>query len=198
MHPNDSHSCTAFDGQRLLASGSVPEVALAAKAALDAGSAGPVLILDDASSLPVEVDFRGTPAEMLARLHAANSIPADTTPRGPGRPKLGVTAREVTLLPRHWDWLGRQPGGASAALRRLVEDARRSDGNRDRARLADEATDRFLRVMGGDLPGYEDATRAFWRGDRQGFAALIEPWPADLRHHLALLAAIAWDERAAA
>lgn len=196
MSPHDSSTCTAFNGHHLLASGSLDEVALAAKQALDAGAPGPLLVFDDASSLPVEIDFRGTPKDMLARLRRTLATPTPTVARGPGRPKLGVTAREVTLLPRHWDWLGQQPGGASAMLRRLVEEAKRSSGAKERARLASEAADRFMRVMAGDLPGYEEASRAFWRGQRSAFARRVKTWPQDVRDHLLRLATIAWDEQA--
>lgn len=196
MSPHDSTTCTAFDGHRLLASGPLDEVAMAARQALDDGAQGPLLVLDDASSLPVEIDFRGSPAEMLSRLRRSAALPAPVTARGPGRPRLGVTAREVTLLPRHWDWLGQQPGGASATLRRLVEEARRSSGAKERARLASESVDRFMRVMGGDLPGYEEASRAFWRGQRRAFARCVRHWPTDVRDHLLRLAALAWDEQA--
>jgi len=199
MATHDTSGCTAFDGHRLIASGPLPEVALAAKQALDAGARGPLLVFDDVSSEPVEIDFRGTPTQVLARLAAGIAAPVPpAAPRGRGRPKLGVTAREVTLLPRHWEWLGRQPGGASAALRRLVEDARRSGSAREDARRASESADRFMRVMAGDLPNYEEASRAFWRGNREDFAARIERWPADVRNHLQQLATRAWDAMAAA
>lgn len=199
MPAHDTPGCTAFDGHRLIASGPLPEVALAAKQALDAGARGPLLVFDDVSSEPVEIDFRGTPTQVLARLAAVAAAPVPpAAPRGRGRPKLGVTAREVTLLPRHWEWLGRQPGGASATLRRLVEDARRSGSASEDARRASEAADRFMRVMAGDLPDYEEASRAFWRGNREDFAARIESWPADVRNHLQQLATRAWDATAAA
>ena len=185
-------TCTAFDHHRLIASGPLNEVVRAAKLALDAGASEPLLIFDDDDSRQVEVDFRSTLAEVLARLPNAGTAPA----RGPGRPKLGVVPREVTLLPRHWDWLATQPGGASAVLRRLVEQAVRGGGAKDRARRATESVDRFMRVIGGDLPGYEDASRAFYRGDRAGFDTLTGSWPADVRAHLRRLAAIAWDEQA--
>jgi len=199
MPTQDAPGCIAFDGHRLIASGPLPEVALAAKQALDAGAQGPLLVFDEASSQPVEIDFRGTPKQVLARLARTTAAPVPATaPRGPGRPRLGVVAREVTLLPRHWDWLNRQPGGASAALRRLVEDARRTGTAREQARLAGESTDRFMRVMAGDLPDYEEASRAFWRGNRKDFARLVRGWPADVRSHLLDLAARAWDAMAAA
>ncbi len=98
---------TAFAGQRGLAAGSLQTVAAAAKAAHDEGRE-PILVFDDATGRTVELDFRGTAEDVLARL------PATEPPAKPGRgrPRLGVTAREVTLLPRHWEWLAGQPGGA--------------------------------------------------------------------------------------
>ncbi|MBV8158473.1 MAG: DUF2239 family protein, partial [Dyella sp.] len=138
-------------------------------------------------------DFRGTDDEVLARLPvSAQAEPA--VARGPGRPKLGVVAREVTLLPRHWDWLAAQPGGASATLRRLVEDARRASSGQDRRREASEAVDRFMLAMTGNLPDYEEASRAFWRRESERFIQLTEAWPADVREHVRLLAERAWGD----
>ncbi len=185
-------TCTAFDGHRLIASGALAQVALATKHAIDAGALGPVLVFDDLSSRQVEIDFRGSADDVVARLPVAAT--QDETPRGPGRPKLGVVAREITLLPRHWAWLAAQPGGASATLRRLVEEARRQSHGRDQARVAGEAVDRFMLAMAGDLPGYEEATRAFWRGEREHFATLTQAWPVDVCEHLHRLAAKAWDD----
>lgn len=184
----------AFDGERRLAVGSTDRVVRAAKRAVDAGIAGPLQVFDAHSSRPVELDLRGSEAEMMARLGDASEAPVA---RGPGRPRLGVTAREVTLLPRHWDWLSREPGGASATLRRLVEQAMRGDGAGARAhvREAGESVDRFMLAMAGDRPGYEEASRAFWRGNRAEFERLTEHWPADVRDHLHALARRAWDGR---
>ncbi|WP_243040492.1 DUF2239 family protein [Dyella sedimenti] len=195
MDATQTPTCTAFDGHRRIGSGSLAQVALAAKRALDQGAQGPVLVFDDESGRPLEVDLRGTEAEVVARLVFPTG---GTPPRGPGRPKLGVVAREVTLLPRHWDWLAAQPGGASATLRRLVEEARRQSGTRDRLRVASEALDRFMLAMAGDLPGYEEAARAFWRSERSRFAQLTDAWPADVREHVRRLASRAWDDGAAA
>jgi hypothetical protein len=139
-----------------------------------------------------DLDLRGTERDIVARLPqpASNSeIPADdpssAEPRGRGRPKLGVVAREVTLLPRHWEWLGAQPGGASVALRKLVEEARRAGGDRDRARAARDAA---YHVMAGNLPGFEEASRALFADDRRRFAELIAGWPGDIRDHVVNLA----------
>ncbi|MEO9088860.1 MAG: DUF2239 family protein [Rhodanobacter sp.] len=197
MSPSHGSSCIAFDGHKRIAHGALADVALAAKQALEAGAAGPLLVFDERDSRQIEIDFRGSADEVLSRLAptAAPAAPAEPASRGPGRPKLGVVPREVTLLPRHWTWLGQQPGGASAVLRRLVEQSIRHGGARERARQAMESVDRFMRVVAGDEPDYEEASRAFYRGDRERFASLTAAWPADVRVHLRQLVAIAWDER---
>lgn len=196
MHQPDPPTCSAFDHQRLIASGPLIEVVRATKQALDAGAQGPLLIFDDRSSRQIEIDFRGTAEQVLARLPLGETAP-ELVARGPGRPKLGVVPREVTLLPRHWDWLSSQPGGASAVLRRLVEQTMRHHGAKDRARLAQESVDRFMLAMTGDLGQHEEASRAFYRHERERFITLTEPWPRDVRDHLRRLAAAAWDDMAA-
>jgi hypothetical protein len=176
--------CTAFNGPRLCARGSRREVALAIKRALDAGAAGPLLAFDDGSGAQIDFDLRGSDEEIAARLAGA-----EEAPRGRGRPKLGVVAREVTLLPRHWDWLAEQPGGASVALRRLVDEARRADGGATRARQAIAAAYRFLHAVAGDLPGFEDAARALFAGDLDGFRERAAGWPPDFVAHASRLLA---------
>lgn len=103
-----------------------------------------------------------------------------------GRPKLGVKSREVTLLPRHWDWLARQRGGASAALRRLVDAAQKDDELKD-ARFPDR-TYPFLTTMAGNRDGYEDALRALYAGYEEGFRDAMKHWPADIQSHALFLA----------
>ena len=191
---------TAFEGDRLIASGELIAVALGTKAVIDRGERGPVLVFDDATGAQVELDLRGTSEDVLRRLTSAAGIPSRPeaeTPRGPGRPKLGVVAREVTLLPRHWDWLGEQPGGASVALRKLVEEARRRNEVKDRTRRAQEAAYRFMSAMAGNAPHFEEAMRAFFAGDRARFDALSAAWPADVRDYTRRLAAGAFPESAA-
>jgi uncharacterized protein len=175
---------TAFAGQRRLVSGPLHEVALVVKRAEEGDAAEPVLIYDDTTGRALDIDTRGSDADVLARL--APELPEE--PRGRGRPKLGVVAREVTLLPRHWEWLGAQPGGASVALRKLVEEARRTGGERDRTRQAQEAAYHFMSAMAGDLPGFEEAARALFAGERARFAELIAGWPDDIRDHALKLA----------
>jgi hypothetical protein len=187
---SQQHSVTAFRGSVRIASGPLPEVAAKAKAVLDADETAPILIFDDASAQPVEVDFRGSEADVLGRLEKSRGDAAQQTAahprRGPGRPKLGVVAREVTLLPRHWDWLGKQPGGASVALRKLVEEARRGKG--EAIRRAQEAAYRFMVAMAGNEAGFEEACRALFAGDRARFEAEVAAWPPDVRAHAAILA----------
>lgn len=187
-----SDNVTAFAGDALLASGAIFDVALAVKAALAADSSRSILAFDDRTGRQVDFDLRGTDAEIAARLQPPVE-PAEAGKRGAGRPKLGVVAREVTLLPRHWEWLSGQPGGASVALRKLV-DAARNDGTAGApgARDAQQAADRFMLAMLGNQPGYEEATRALYARDGEGFERLSEVWPQDLRNHARRLAAPAF------
>lgn len=194
-----SKPCTAFSGTKQFASGSLVDVALAIKAAEREGREASVLVFDDASGSVVDLDLRGTTADIVVRLgeRGKRETPAarpptasdtDAEPRGRGRPKLGVVSREVTLLPRHWEWLSAQPGGASQALRRLVDEARRSDGGQTQAKAAREAAYRFLNALAGDLPGYEDAVRSLFAGEAQDFADRMKAWPSDVRRHALKLA----------
>ena len=102
---------------------------------------------------------------------------------------LGVVAREVTLLPRHWEWLAHQPGGASVALRKLVEAARRDPGGKDRVRQAREAAYRFMSALAGNEAGFEEAARALFAGRRVDFETHVGRWPKDVREHAVRLAA---------
>jgi hypothetical protein len=194
--------CVAFEGSRRIAVGELHQVALKTKEVLDRGERAPVLIFDEATSEPIEVDFRGTPQEVFERLTTpgapaiSRSDLLEHPPRGRGRPRLGVIPREVTLLPRHWEWLNRQPGGASVALRRLVDEARRVRADGDRLRQAQEATYRFISTLAGNEPHFEEATRALFAGKLDRFNELIEPWPADVRDHARKLADVARPPRA--
>ena len=182
---DELQTVTAFAGDRRLAAGPLAQVALTVKQLLDRGESEAILVFDDDSGKVVEVDFRGSADDVCRRFAQPEPPPA----RGPGRPKLGVVAREVTLLPRHWDWLAGQPGGASVALRKLVEEARRAHAGRDRVRRAQEAAYRFMSAMAGDRPGFEEAARALFAGDRERFAAMTARWPTDIGRHVAMLAA---------
>ena len=180
-------SATAFDGERRLASGPLIDVAMALKAAVAAGAAGPLLAFDDATGAVIDLDLRGARADIAARLAVGSGEPPGP-PRGRGRPSFGVAAREVTLLPRHWDWLAAQPGGASAALRRLVEEARRSGGGK--GPRTDGAGGRlsFHGGDGGRPTGIEEAARALFAKDRQRFERHVAQWPNDVGAYARTLA----------
>lgn len=193
-------SCTAFADRHRLTGGPILAVALAVKAALAKDPHAAILTFDDATGTVVDFDLRGSAEEVAARLGerfsgSSTTSPTETeTPRGPGRPKLGVTAREVTLLPRHWEWLATQRGGASPALRRLVDEARRADGGASTARAQRDAAYRFMSAMAGDLEGFEEATRALFANDATRFREHSTSWPGDIYDHVRKLA---WGERAA-
>lgn len=174
---------TAFAGIKQIRSADQRTMLLETKAYLDRGGNDPVLIFDDQTGQQVDFDFRGTPDEVVRRAEG-------TKPQaGPGRPKLGVVSREVTLLPRHWEWLEQQPSGISAALRRLVEEATKRNPAEEQARRAREAASRFMWSMAGNFSGFEEASRALFAADRERFAALTADWATDIRDHLTRLAA---------
>jgi hypothetical protein len=181
-------SWTVFQGTNRIAAGTLADAVVAAKEAIDGGTDEAVMVLDDLTAQRVEIDFRNDIDFILARL--PKPAPADPdAPRGRGRPRLGVVAREVTLLPRHWDWLNRQPGGASVALRKLVEQARRTHRHRDQIRQSQEAAYRFMSIMAGDRPGFEEAARALFAGHHARFDAITGGWPVDIRDYAQKLAA---------
>ncbi|MEZ4454959.1 MAG: DUF2239 family protein [Gemmatimonadales bacterium] len=188
-----SSRCIAFEGSRRLGVGNLIEVATLARAATDRPNHEPILVFDEETSQPVELDLRGTADQVAARYFGAGfdeALTASLPARRPvGRPRLGVVPREVTLLPRHWAWLGRQPGGASAALRRLVDQARAASGDPDRLRTARESAYRFMAAMAGNEAGFEEASRALFAGNRAAFVEHTATWAPDVRDHARRLAA---------
>jgi hypothetical protein len=174
----ENRTYTAFVGETLIASGPIETMLPVIKARFDQDVSALFLIFEDQSGRQVDFDLRGAVNEVVAR-----ALPARSR-SGPGRPKLGVVSREVSLLPRHWDWLEQQPNGASAALRRLVDQARKREPGKERARLATEAVGRFLTAMAGNLPGYEEASRALYAANRAHFEDLILDWPHDIRAYI--------------
>lgn len=191
---------TAFVQGTRITSGPLADVVTHAKDQLGTHSAADtVLIFRDATGEQVDVDLHGPLKKILQHLPAfaapetASAVETDeTAPLRPGRPKLGVVPREVTLLPRHWEWLNDQPGGASITLRKLVEEARRSSLPQDQARRAREACYRFMQATAGNLPRFEDASRALFAGHRSSFQQATRLWPADLRAYALALAAPAF------
>ncbi len=162
-----------FTGATRVAAGTLAAAAVAAKQASERDADANVLVFDAASGQVRDLDLRGSDADILTR-HA----PA---PARRGRPKLGVIAREVTLLPRHWDWLAAQPGGASVALRKLVETARKHDGETGARRTRAEAAYRFMSILAGDRPGFEEASRALFAHDHARLKREMQNWPRDIR-----------------
>ncbi|MGY4827045.1 DUF2239 family protein [Sphaerotilaceae bacterium SBD11-9] len=186
---------TAFDGPVRLACGSLEEAALAVKRAVDAGTQETVWVFDDTTGRSLDLNFHGTADDVLARVarHEAEAAarqpepetPADdAAPRGRGRPKLGVVAREVTLLPRHWEWLAAQPGGASVALRKLVEAARKQPDERKQRRQAQERAYHFMSALAGNFAGFEEASRALFADDLPALRTHMAEWPRDVREHV--------------
>ena len=194
--------CAAFEGGRCIASGPLRQVALATKPVVDRWASSiappPVLVFADATGEVVELDWRGSETDFAARLAATDlalsgaeplaSLPdgeSEVSPvRGRGRPRLGVAAREVTLLPRHWEWLAAQPGGASVALRKLVEVARKESEDTERVCRAQAVAYKFMSTMAGHEAGFEEASRALFAGNQLGFEAQVATWPTDVQVHL--------------
>jgi hypothetical protein len=203
MNSASGMPCIAFEGDRCIAAGGLRDVARAAKQTLDRRKDAPVLVFDGMTGGPIDLDFRGTVDDVLARLPDIADPPGTAedaalpAARGPGRPKLGVVAREVTLLPRHWEWLAQQSGGASVALRRLVDEARRANKDKDRVRHAQEVAYRFIAAMAENKPHFEEVARALFAGDAERFETWTASWPVDVRDHARRLAAAAFEPAAA-
>ena len=204
MSETNKKNCIAFNGNQRVSSGDLLNVTRKVKEIIDTDELASILIFDDVTSELVEIDFRGTMEDVMDRLAKptvgkdavdAPSEPDRRLPRGPGRPRLGVVSREVTLLPRHWEWLNSQPGGASVALRKLVEEARRVNRGKDKVRHSQEVAYRFMSAMAGDLPGFEEAIRALFAGDSERFNNLVASWPMDIRDHAQKLTGPAFETR---
>jgi hypothetical protein len=224
MYTQIAERCIAFEGSRCIARGEIRDVVREVKAFVDEDPNASILVFDEETARIVEMDYRGTAEQVFSRVeelrvgvektasthepqqaHTFNfgSIQNEKTDgpeemhkvhRGPGRPKLGVVSREVTLLPRHWEWLASQPGSASVTLRKLVDEARKRNEGKDRIRRAQEITYRFMNAMAGDFPGFEEALRALYAADRERFTTLTESWSGDVRDFTRELASEAFSE----
>jgi len=185
---------TAFAGPHKVAAGTLHAVAQTLKELVTRDPDAQILIFDDASGSQVDLNLHGSLAEVLQRLPRVPPSQDDAPPaiRTAGRPKLGVVAREITLLPRHWEWLATQPGGASVALRKLVEQAQRGNKAHDEQRQAREAAYKVMSALAGDAPGFEEASRALFAGKQPAFLACVQAWPADVREHVLRLAQRGW------
>jgi hypothetical protein len=185
-------TCTAFAGHKKIAAGPVFDVAGKVKRYQEKHPDAQILIFDDSSSQQVELDLRGTVADVLGRISGKEA--ADQDKAGPGRPKLGVVSREIGLLPRHWDWLALQPGGASVTLRKLVEEARKQNQGKDAIRQSQNAAYKFMSAMAGDLPHFEEASRAFFAKNKALFETLTAGWPKDIREHVLKVGELAFHD----
>jgi hypothetical protein len=185
MEPAIPLTYTAFLAGRRLTSGPLHEVAVAVLRAQQAQPEGQLLVFSNASGQSADLDLRGGEEAVAARYTVAAPTPA---PKGRGRPKLGVVAREVTLLPEHWDWLAAQAGGASVALRKLVHEARRKGGERNRTRQARDRAYHAMSTLAGDLAGFEEASRALFAGDPERLVAQMAAWPEDVQAYVLQLA----------
>jgi hypothetical protein len=190
--PEPSPRFVAFSGFRQVAAGDRAQVVSVLRK-LSTTEEALVRVFNDATGERIDLDLRPE-AEVAPSSAAATQAPAAeaSAARPVGRPKLGVVAREVTLLPRHWEWLGSQPGGASVTLRRLVDESRKANEGRVSVRASRENAYRFMSEMAGDLPGFEEASRALFAGDKTRFESLAAPWPEDVRLQLAKLATSGW------
>jgi hypothetical protein len=175
----------SFAGARCLCSGTLDDVVLATKRYSDAhADAAPPLIFDASTGAQLDFDLRGTERQALGRLATHPHLAPRRKPAGPGRPKLGVVAREVTLLPRHWEWLEEQRGGISASLRSLVEEAMKGGQHRHLARKARDAAGKIMWALAGDLPHFEAASRALYALDGDKLREHSRGWPKDIRNQM--------------
>ncbi len=188
---------TAFEGSQVLISGRLDEVALKVRRRLTTHPAASILIFSDVTGKQMDLDLRGSESEMMERLRVfiTTEEKQGSLPQGPGRPKLGVLPREVSLMPRHWEWLATQSGGASATLRRLVEEASKNHSPKELIKMAQERTHAFMTALAGNLSHYEEALRALYAKEKQTFQSLIRPWPEDIRTYVKKLAKPVWEDQ---
>ena len=182
MEPKANRDYVAFADNKKIASGDIIDVALKVKKYTKDHADSAILVFDEITSSQVELDLRGTDEAIERRL--ASLLEPEEKKCGPGRPKLGVISKEVTLLPQHWEWLALQPGGASVTLRKLIEEAKKKSFSKDQIRQAQDAVYKFMHAVAGDFPNYEDALRALYAADSRQFRKMISDWPKDVQEHL--------------
>ena len=194
VNQKQSRQCVAFRGEECLAQGAAADVVAKLLAEVSNAELPQIQIFDCEDSRPIELDLRLSPEALKAQFQKPASseiaeIDSGVEPvKKRGRPRLGVVSKEVTLLPRHWEWLAAQPGGASVALRRLVEQAKKTGAEKERVRSRQEACYRFMYAMAGDRPNFEEATRALYAREEALFLQEIARWPQDIRAHTRTLA----------
>jgi hypothetical protein len=177
---------TAFEKFELLTQGSLEQVALEVKRRMKTHRESQILIFSDSTGKQMDLDLSGTEKEALERLKifAKQDQPSPAPTTGAGRPKLGVVAREISLLPSHWEWLTNQPGGSSATIRKLIDEkVKGSSSEKEKIKTAQEVTYKFLTAIAGDLPQFEEAIRFLYRKDKKKFQEHMHGWPKDIIHH---------------
>lgn len=176
---------TAFEDHKILSKGSLEDVVLKVKKRFEKSPASQIVIYSDATGKSMDFNFHGSEKEVLKRLEVYTTPESATAvSSGPGRPKLGVISREVSLLPKHWEWLATQSGGASNTLRKLVEESMKKTSGVNTVKTAQERTYKFMSVEAGDLENYEEALRALYRKDKERFSSEIKTWPRDVQKHI--------------
>lgn len=176
------NSYVTFLEKDLFAEGTQEEVALKMKKHLSKNKDSSFLTFDESTGKQIDFDLHGTLSDVQKRYES--KVEESQNASKVGRPKLGVVSREVSLLPRHWDWLASQPDSASVTLRRLVEDAMKRNKDVDAIRVSQDATYRFMSVMAGDLIGYEEALRALYAREEKSFNRFLSAWPKDISHQI--------------
>lgn len=185
----ETNTYTAFETHKILSQGSLEDVVLKVKKRLEKSPESQIVIYSDVTGKSMDFNFQGSEKEVLKRLEVYTTPEsADEASTGPGRPKLGVISREVSLLPRHWEWLATQSGGASNTLRKLVEESMKKTSGVQTVKTAQERTYKFMSVEAGDLENYEEALRALYRKDKEKFTSDIKTWPRDVQKHILELA----------
>jgi len=179
---------TAFADAALLVSGPLSSVVSALKSRFDKKGIEGVLVFRDDTGYEVDFDLRGSLDDVMARV-----VPKQE-PLGRGRPKLGVVSREISLLPRHWEWLDEQPHGNSAAIRRLIDEARKREPDRAHIRKAQAAASKAMTTLAGNLPNFEEASRSLFARDEKSWRKLVKSWPGDVRKYLARLLDGTWQD----
>lgn len=182
MEPKANRDYIAFADNKKIASGDIIAVALKVKKYTKNYNESSILVFDQMTSHQVELDLRGTDEEVERRLTAL--LEPEEKKCGPGRPKLGVVSKEVTLLPQHWEWLALQPGGASVTLRKLIEEAKKKNSGKDQIRQAQDAAYKFMHAIAGDFSNYEEALRALYAADFGQLQKMISDWPKDIQKHI--------------
>jgi hypothetical protein len=184
MKTSQVNKYSAFEDAKLLFQGELSDVVLKIKKYLGSDRNSAILIFSEDTGKLMDFNFQGTTQAVLKRLEVFTSAEQMNPSSGPGRPRLGVVSREVSLLPRHWEWLAARSGGASATIRLLVEEAQKKSSTNPSIKQMQERVYRVMSVLAGDFHGYEEALRALYKRDRKSFVSRIETWPKDVQKYL--------------